>query len=136
MTINGKEHKITLDWIAEEEKKSISEPNSDTRQLLKRRYLKQQGYEDVQDNCFCCEYACNKARDEGDMVLVTGSYCRFCPFNWSKDSDNIGKHNYMCETSNEKHFYCWDKSPAEEIANLSIHPIYLCCTLQGGNVNE
>ena len=84
------EHRKMWNWIAEQIKikplkKLFSLPNYDWIVLisdLKCYYLydvKKQVFDDLDNNCFCCEYARNKR----DYTYYDTDICRHCPIVWS-----------------------------------------------------
>lgn len=145
VTINGQNHVMSLseavehhrkmwEWIAARERKMTEEENavpqsrSDfiaRRLCLKRRWLKENGFRCILNNCFCCEYDAQIQ----DARVIAGNErkdsCYFCPLRWSKNrtTDKLERGECPCELDEFGASYVnWMYSPADEIASLPLNP--------------
>ena len=97
------EHRKMWNWIADriEEEKEYQDIED-----LKIEYCDREGFDDIENNCFCCEY--------------TNCVCEFCPIEWESEAGD-----YMClDQYKEKdckglYMLCFDELDWKEQAKLA-----------------
>lgn len=95
------EHRKMWNWIADQYENSCNEHVED----LKSMYIKLNGFNDIKDNCFCCEY------DQYHRGL-----CMSCPVIWGNDICFVYGSEYDCIRSIRNNKECAIVS--RQIANL------------------
>lgn len=96
-------HRKMWNWIADriEEEKEYQDIGD-----LKIEYCDREGFDDIENNCFCCEY--------------TQVNCGSCPIEWHSHL-----YEYMCEQKDEEdddkglYLLCCDESDWREHAKLA-----------------
>lgn len=96
-------HRKMWNWIADriEEEKEYQDIED-----LKIEYCDREGFDDIENNCFCCEY--------------TNCVCEFCPIKWESKVEN-----YMCVDKYKEDDYegiywiCCDEEDWKEQAKLA-----------------
>lgn len=88
-------------------------PDGLARTIFKRDWLQAHGYENVECNCFLCEYDFQQRKLGED-------FCEFCPIDWSSLS---AEENASC---GDRYIFgnpgdyrsIWRSAPIDEILNL------------------
>lgn len=97
------EHRKMWNLIADEIEK---EKEYQDIEDLKIEYCDREGFDDIENNCFCCEY--------------TNCVCEFCPIKWESKVEN-----YMCVDKYKEDDYegiysiCCDEEDWKEQAKLA-----------------
>ena len=99
-------------------------PDGLARTMFKRDWLQAHGYEDVECNCFLCEYDFQQRRLGED-------FCEFCPIDWSPlsagEEDDLlslpGEEAASCgdryiHSNPDSYLSIWRSAPISEILNL------------------
>ena len=98
-------HRKMWNWIADETEKR-------KESVTKEEYFeKNEILDDVECNCYCCEYGTQKTGISGGFVK-----CKVCPIDWKFENCECRNPSY----NKWKHSYEWESSAkyARQIANL------------------
>lgn len=111
-------HRKMWNWIADKEEKGNN--------VGKWEFICIEELPIVDSDCFCCEYACQKAEENGEEYEYR---CKYCPLEWDNANKNL---LFMCCDNevggdDEGLYYQWRKKSisleekakiARQIANL------------------
>ena len=87
-------------------------PDGLSRTVFKLDWLQAHNYEDIECNCFLCEYDFQQRKLEMD-------FCDFCPIDWS--SLSVEKEKASCGDKyihSDSYTSIWKSAPIDEILNL------------------
>lgn len=88
-------------------------PDSLDRTVFKRDWIQAHGYEDIECNCFLCEYDTQQRK-------IGEDWCKFCPIDWSSlsaEEDAICGDRYILSNP-DSYLSIWRSAPISEILNL------------------
>ena len=110
-----RERAVTLHrWMWNDMREELgNKPNGLARTIFKRDWLQAHGHEDVECNCFLCEYDLQQ-RGAGE------DWCESCPIDWSSlsaEKDACCGDRYI-HSDFDDYRSIWRSAPIDEILNL------------------
>ena len=91
-------------------------PDGLARTMFKLDWIRTHGYEDVECNCFLCEYDTQQRKVKENW----NECCKHCPIDWSSLSaeDNVSCGDRYIHSNSDSYRSIWRSAPISEILNL------------------
>ena len=88
-------------------------PDGLARIMFKLNWIRTHGYEDVECNCFLCEYDLQQRR-------IGEDWCEYCPIDWSSLSaeEDASCGDRYIHSNPDSYLSIWRSAPIDEILNL------------------